>query len=302
MAIDATKFQLTHLLQDAWYRMGQMKRWTATGGSATTVVNTTWAGVEEPIFEDDDPAVIYGTVVVLKSTDGLAPEGQAGMITDYDSSTNTITMETLTAVVGAGDKIGIAAPLFPYEDMIELANVALQKLGDIDIVDTSIVVVAGQTEYNLPAAINERPIRVRRQGVQVSNNNQWENVIGWDVIPQTTGAQWKLVVPDTIAPNYSLEVVYRDSHPTLTAFDSIILDTIHPELAVCAVIAEAYQWYNNQLGGANQYFLQRENKAIQDLEQALVKNPIRHIVEQVSGMVHWGESSEYVPGTGDLRA
>lgn len=304
MAYDANSFQLTKLLQDAWYKLGQLRRWKVTGGSQTTVINTSWAGVEEPVFEDDDPALIYGTVIVLKDTAGAAPEGEFGMITDYDSSSQTITMDSLTTGVAANDRVGIATPFFPLEDMIELATIALQRLGDLEIPDTSLLGVAGQTEYTLPAAVNRRPIQVNRQTVQASGNNQWTPVSGWDVIPPATiGGQWTLVLPaNSIPASYTLQVIYSGVHPKLTAYDSPILETIHPELATAALVAEAYQWYNNQVGGSNEYYLQRENKAIQDLESALVRYPIQHIQQQVKGFPHWGKLGQYVPGTSDLRA
>lgn len=299
MAIDATKFQLTHLLQDAWYRMGQMKRWKATGGSTTTVVNSTWAGVEEPVFEDDDPALIYGTVVVLKDTVGAAPEGEMGMITDYDSSTNTITMEALSSAVGANDRVGIVSPQFPLEDMIELANIALQKLGNLDIPEY-VTVTSGTIQYALPTAIQKTPTMVR----YVSNaaNIAPRILSGWRVMPDSAGVDLSITFQNPLDIGGQIEVFYRDAHPTLTAFDSQISEVIHPELAVCSLLAEAYQWYNNQLGGANQYFLQRENKAIQDLEQMLVKHPIQHLPEWLPGFPHWGKRGDYVPGTSDLRA
>lgn len=298
MTYSASKYQLTHLLQDAWMRMGQLRRWNVTGGSQTTVINTDWAGVEEQTYEDDDPALIYGTVVVIKSTDGLAPEGEMAMITDYDSSSQTITMDSLSAAVGVGDRVGTASPLLPLEDMIELANLALMRLGEIDLVDTSLSVVANQTEYSLPANINH-PVAVHVQGFDASGNNLWRPVQGWFILPATTDSQWTLIVPDHLSANMNLMIEYRAPHPTLTAYDSTILGTIKPELAVCALVAEAYQWYNNQVGGSSQYFLQRENKALQDLEAAKVLYPIRRRVEQVQGFVHWGRSGDYVPLTSD---
>src|SRR5690349_13681488 len=98
MSYDPKRYQLTNLLVDAWYRMGQFKRWKATGGSPTTMINTLWAGVEEPTYEDDDPALIYGTAVVLKDQAGsnAAPEGEYGMITDYDSASQTLTMDAVS--------------------------------------------------------------------------------------------------------------------------------------------------------------------------------------------------------------
>lgn len=300
MAYSSTKYQLTHLLQDAWHRMGQLRLWVVTGGSTTTVINTDWALPEEPIYEDDDPALILGTAVVTRDTGGLAPEGEFGMITDYDSGTSTLTIDALTTAVASGDRVGIASPLFPVEDMVALANIALRRLGDIEIPDTSLTVAAGQTEYTLPATIRTRPLRVRIQRQQASGDNEWELVQGWDVIPATAGSSWTLVVPQ-MTQGYSLEVLHRAPHPELTAYDSPIQETISPEVALAALVAEAYQWYNNQVGGSNQYFLQRENKAIQDLEAARVMHPITHFVEQVQGLPHWGRRSEFVPLTSDLR-
>ncbi|HEY6018600.1 MAG TPA: hypothetical protein VIY48_01515 [Candidatus Paceibacterota bacterium] len=302
MAYSQYRYQLTDLLQDAWYRMGQLKTWKITGGSTTTLINTLWAGIEDVIYEDDDPALIYGTAVVVGHAGSPynPPRGQFGMITDYDSASQTATIEALTVALAADDEIGIASPQFPYRDMMHLANIGLRKLGEIDVVDTSIAISANQTEYSLPTAIQKRPKRVRKQTLQTANDNEWKMVQGWDVIPATAGSPWILTIPQ-LTQGYSLEVLYEGFHPELTGFDSPIQDAIAPELAICALVSEAYQWYNNQIGGTNQYFLQRENKAIQDLEAAKVQYPIKRFVEQVQGMPHWGARADYVPLTSDLR-
>jgi hypothetical protein len=299
MAYDKDKYQLTHLLQDVWYRAGQMKRWTATGGSATTVINTAWAGVDEPIFEDDDPSLIYGTAIVIQDA-GLAgadPEGRFGMITDYDSSNYTITVDTLTGAISVGDRVGIVTPMFPLEDMIEAANLALGRIGNLDIPDISLTAVSGQYEYTLPSAIRSKPLSVSFRN---NSTEYWRKVSGWSVIPATAGSNWTLVLPASISSG-SLQVVYRAPHPKLTTYDSPILEGVHPELIISATLIEAFQWYNNQVGGSNEYFLQRENKALQDFESAKVLYPILRVPEQVTGFPHWGFDSRYVPGTSDLR-
>lgn len=301
MAYSRTSFQLTHLLQDAWYRLGHMKRWKLTGGSATTAINTAWAGIEDSIFEDDDPSLIDGTLVVLESTDGGAPEGLWGRITDYDSSSFTITMGTVGTALEANDRIGIASPAFPVEDMIELANIAIQRLGEVEVPDTSLSVISGQREYTLPSSIRMRPLDVRIPQNQVSGNYNWTSVQGWDIIPATAGSNWTLVIPSGLSAGYSLQIIYRAPHPRLTAYDSDILTAIHPELAVSALLVEALQWYNNQISGSDPYLNQRENKAIQDLESALVRYPIPQPVERLQGMPHWRMNERYVPGTSDLR-
>jgi len=294
-------YKLSNLLQDSWYRMGQVRRWKATGGSATSFINTLWAGVEEPFYEDDDPALIYGTAVVMKTDNELAPQGEWGMITDYDSSTQTLTIDSLTAAIQSGDLVGIVSPLFPVEDMIKLANIALQRLGEVEFPDLTLTTVAGKTEYSLPLSISKKPVRVRIQTNSLTGNFHYKIVPSVDTVPNTMDNTWTLVIPESVSANFKLEVIYRSPHPEASAFDSTILDVIHPELAICSLVAEAYQWYNNQTGGSNQYFLQRENKSLQDLEAAMVKHPIEHTIEQVNGFVHWRKDSRYVPLTSDLR-
>ena len=298
MAYNASKYQLTHLLQDVWYKLGQLKRWKITGGSNTTAINTTWAGVEEQIFEDDDPALIYGTMVVVKDTAGVAPEGEFGMITDYDSSASTLTFDQISASLAANDRIGIASPLFPLEDMISLANVALAKLGELDVPEY-VNVENGVTQYTLPSGVQNYPVLVRH--LSATPNVRPRIVPEYSVMPDTAGVQLTLIVPKLYDVGGQFEIFYRAPHPKLTTFDSQISDVISPEVASSALVAEAYQWYNNQLGGSNQYFLQRENKALQDLEAALVKHPIRKLPGQVQGFVHWGQEGRYIPLTSDLR-
>lgn len=303
MTYQPTKFQLTKLLQNAWQKMGQLRTWKVTGGSTTTFVNSAWAGVEDTIYEDDDAALIYGTAVVVRDAAGAnaAPEGEFGEITDYDSSTYTATIDAITSAIGSGDTIGIASPLFPLQDMIQLANNAIRGLGEIDLVDTSLSISSSVTEYTLPSTIRQMPVRVSIQDVLGSTgNNQWIP-INFRVIPATAGSNWTLVVPHQ-TQGATLQVVYRAPHPELTAFDSDIADVIHPKLATAALVAEAFQWYNNMLGGSNQYFLQRENKALQDLQEAKVEYPILRDPGTVRGMPHWNNMADYVSLTSDLRA
>lgn len=301
MAYSRTSFQLTHLLQDAWYRLGHMKRWKLTGGSATTAINTGWAGVEEQIFEDDDQSLIFGTLVVLEDAAGESPEGQWGQITNYDAASQTVTFDQIGAALAANDRVGLASPAFPVEDMIELANIAIQRLGEIEIPDTSLSIAGGQREYTLPSTIRQRPVAVNVQKNQDVGNYNWVPVQGWGVIPATAGSNWTLVVPSGMTQGFSLQVIYRALHPKLTAYDSDILPAIHPEVATAALLCEALQWYNSQVGGSDEYSMRRENKFVQDLEAALVRHPILNTPEQVQGFPHWLPDQRFVPGTSDLR-
>jgi hypothetical protein len=121
-------------------------------------------------------------------------------------------------------------------------------------------------------------------------------------MPDGPGSNLALVVPNGFDENGGqFEVFYRSRHAKVTGYADDISEFINPELILSALVAEAYQWYNNQLGGSNQYFLQRENKALQDLEASLVKFPIHRLTGQVSGMPHWNAGTKYIPLTNDAR-
>ncbi len=144
---------MTDVLQD----LGALNITTTTGASSTTAI------VDSKIideFEDDE--FNLGWMFVIRTSDGLAPQGEYQQITDYVGSTGTFTVNTFTANVDAGDTIGYCNTEYPLRLMFERLNTARrsEKIGDIVMVDTSITTVAGQTEYTLPVALKRKPFRV----------------------------------------------------------------------------------------------------------------------------------------------
>lgn len=284
--------------------MGLSQKWKATGGSATTAINTAWAGIEEALFEDNDDGLINGTICVATDAGGAgaSPEGKVSRISTYDAASSTITFsDTVTDAIATGDKILTVNPLIPLEDMIELANNAMMYLGDFDLIDTSLSFNDAQTEYTMPSVIRQKPLGVQVQTLQDANSNMWKNVNVFNVRPATAGQNWTLVLPQG-SSGYTIAIKYRILHPKLTAYDSDILEVIHPDLAKACLVAHAYQWVNNKLGGNNEYLVARENTAWQELEIAKARFPIEKEVGQVQGMPHWGVRARYIPLTSDLKA
>jgi hypothetical protein len=72
---------------------------TATGGSVTTFVDTTLADK----YGDDE--LMDGFVLVLRTTDMIAPLGEFARISAYVEATQTATIATLSAAIDSGDKI-----------------------------------------------------------------------------------------------------------------------------------------------------------------------------------------------------
>src|SRR5215210_2714393 len=102
MAYNPQALQLTHVLQQLLRRLGGVMT-LATDGSESIVVDTKL--VDQLGEGNVDDFLNGGTLIVVETSDHLAPEGQFARIDDYDSVSTTITLSpVLTAPVQAGDR------------------------------------------------------------------------------------------------------------------------------------------------------------------------------------------------------
>ena len=263
---------LWQLLRDAYQELGQLQVAQATGGTTTTLVDSQLSG-----GRDDDWN--GGTVIVLDDAGGAgdAPEGEFAVVTDYEDTSGTLMIDTLTAAVAAGDTYGLANALYPLRQMIELANLALKGLGDILQVDTvTLTTAAGQTEYSAAAAWQRRPpIRVDIQtNTNDADDNRWEIVRGWEFVPAAAGSAGLIGFRTQPTAGRKLRVWYLGAHPRLEAYDDPIHESIVETLAAAAVVEKALLWQVSRLDGQNDFLLQRLNDARSALEQARQQHPI----------------------------
>lgn len=293
MAYSATQFQLTHLLQRVYRKLGGTYITTATSGSTTTAADTKLVDVLGDGNTDD--AYNGGTVIVIKDADGAAaaPEGEFSRVSDYTASTFLFTLNsTLTAAVASGDTFLFTTQDYPLTSMIEIVNDALSYLGDIPILDTSITTASQQTEYTLPVAVKrENLLRVEIQGqTDDANDNQWVDIPNFRIAPAVAGSAGTLIIPQ-YASGYTVRLTYLGIHPRVSAYADPIAEIIHPDLAVACVVAHALEWINVQQG-ATEERIQRENKAWNDLDRALMRHPIYKEPRRIQGFPHWENSSD----------
>lgn len=261
-----------------WGDMGKidaLEEFAATGGSTTTVINGNIANRQD---RPDDNYSIDFTAIVVRDAGGAnaAPEGEMQRINAYNSATYTHTVDTaFTAAPASGDIVAIANADIPLREMYRAINNALVKIGEIPLVNSSLTSASNQTEYTLPVAMKrEDLVRVEYQGFTGdSDDNQWQPISNWDVIPAAPGSTGLLVIPQIISGR-TIRIVYMGVHPTITTFSSTISEYIHPSILIAAVTKEALRWYNASTGGKSNYWLQKENEAAQDMEIALRKHPI----------------------------
>lgn len=254
---------LSDLIAESMIKLGQAFERTATGGSTTTVVDSTLA------LQGGDDDWNGGTMIIRYTTDGNAPQGEFATITDYVNATGTFTVGTLTAAVGAGDAYMYTTARWPLKLIIELANMGLRSLGYIDLKDTTIT-TTDATEYEWS---NSRPIRVDVQTSKVTDNNRWMELRNWSFEKGEIGSSSVIVTP-SLSTGYTLRVWYRGLHPTLALYDDLIDDDIHPDVAVWATVVQALKWMDARTQSEEAGITQSLNDARQELDNVKALSPI----------------------------
>lgn len=282
-----------------WQDLGKIEafeEFVATGGSTTTVVNGKIADRQD---RPEDNYSIDFTAIVVRDAGGAsaAPEGEMQRISAYVSGTYTHTVDTaFTVAPASGDYIAIANADIPLREMYRAINNALVKIGEIPQVDTSLTSAAQQTEYALPVALKrENLLFVEFQGItNDANDNRYIPIYDYRIIPGAPGSTGLLVLPQLISGR-TIRLTYRAVHPVVSTFSSYISEYIHPAVLIPAVAKECLRWWNGVNGGGNQYWLQKENEAANELELMLRKYPIwKPETNPHYWTFDWGENSHRV--------
>ena len=262
-------YWLTHLLQDALIQLGQLNVSTVTTGSTVALADTKQTGQHS----DDDWK--NGSVFMVRTTDNEAPADQYSLCTGYTDSTGSFTT-TWTAAPGVGDTFGFASDYYPLYQMIQLANQGIAALGMISLVNDGIDTEANRTEYEVNVQCKPSgPMAVYIQGYTGdSNDNRYVPVYGWEYLPAIPGAAGTLVFSDQPIVDRKVKIVYEGYHDSLTAYSSIISETIAPELAMWSLVVHALRWQLARSGGEEGGLIQQLNDANAQLELAKVRWPI----------------------------
>jgi hypothetical protein len=141
-------YTLWNLIRDVYQHLGRSEVSAATGGTITTLADSTLAGKGR----DDD--YNDGAVLIL-SAGGVAPEGEIKRVSDYEGSTGMFTFESaVTAAPESGDLYLRVDPYFSYRNIVDQVNKGLASLGEIPLVDTaSLDTAEDQTEYTAAVAV-----------------------------------------------------------------------------------------------------------------------------------------------------
>ena len=273
---------LSDIMLGAFTDTGQISIVTATGGSATTIVDTATR------YTTDD-ALVGGTAFVIKTTDGLTPQGKFARISDFVASTKTFTIDTVTDAVGAGDIIGLARPTIPLLQMKKAVNDALKDhIGTISKVDISLTSSSGYSTYTLPAGVWIKrliDVQIEPGGLLdiitdpggLSSALQYPSIINRvEILPTATGAQ---MISTDLPAGQIIRIIYEGTHPDLDLYSDTVHVSVPEALLKAGTVDKALTWLVSKRGDSalGTFLLQKLNDARQTIANAKQEHPVNRI-------------------------
>lgn len=212
---------------------------TATGGSTTTLVDSSLAAV----YSDDHWN--QGTIWFLSG----ALAGKTAVITDYTGSTGTFTFATQTSAVANGISYAVISKFYPRYVLRQAINRVIQSVGMLPATDETLVSVADQEVYTLPAGVsNVKRVYVSYETEEPYN---WLRSLHWEEI------NGELIFDTYAQPNEDdlpIKLVYMVQQDTLDADTDTIDDQIHIDRLTWAAAVHALRWKLPKIDDEDQSF------------------------------------------------
>lgn len=211
-----TLFDLTLDLADI---TGEVHHGVATGGSTTTLVDSTL----------DDPDDYYnGGTIWFRSGNNIS---KTAIVTDFTNATGTITFATQTGACAAADIYAVTPKEFNRTMLRRAVNIALQDK-ELHYLkkDITLTGVADQLSYTMPSGVSD----IRRIEVEDLINYFWKEANGYIVFDKDQEPE----ASDDIV------VYYMGGHAEMTADSSALSVHVPPELvkwkAVIYILRQRY--------------------------------------------------------------
>jgi hypothetical protein len=224
---------------------GEVVDGQATGGSATTVVDT---GVVHP-----DDFWNGGTIWLLSGNNA----GKSAVITDYATATKTWTFGTLTLLCAAGDLYSVSGAAFPRANLMAAVNQALRDLGQVEMEDlTSLTGISEQLEYTLPAGVSHVTRVMTGASPSYYVNQHWNEVNG----------KLRFAQGFTPAAGDGMLLFYNGTHAALSTDVGAINGLLPLELVYWSAALYALRQRFTQVGPGDTRLAAKMNEAAQRVE------------------------------------
>jgi hypothetical protein len=239
----------------------------ATGGSASTFIDTNLLDK----YGDDE--LLDGSLIVLRTSSGLSPQGEFARIMGYLETGTIATFDAnLSFGISTGNTCMLISPEYPLRVLIEQANDALRDCGEVTSVDLSTVTVADVTEYALPAGFkNLLSVDFQTENTTTSING-WVPITDYYIVPSSANTNATLVFSAPFDAGYILRLTYNGFHPQLSVFNSPINEMIAPPLITLRLADKIMQWHGVTNENSNY-----ANKILSELMTAQQIYPVRKL-------------------------
>jgi len=253
-----------------------VKGLVATGGSTTSVIDTTISDE----YQDDDFKDYTAFVHRDYGGAGAAPQNEFQRVSAYTASSKTLTTGTFTAAIAAGDEILLAKPNpFPLADVKRLCNTAIRSLGRITQFNTSLTTAADTENYTLPDVIRIMPSRIWVQ----DGSGYYSELSNWRVEEGAEGADWTLVISESLTAGYTLKIEFNDIHSMMSLYNDPVSESIPHSLAVAVCAFYCAKWQAT----SDDKWMPRAADLRQLYEAERIRNPMAVKNSKVQGMPHW---------------
>lgn len=249
------------ILKDVAFELGELYSGIATGGSATTLVDSGLGGRDDD-WKDGTLFIDYDAGAA-----SAAPEGEFAEVTDYARTTGTITVaaSALTAAPASGDEYSVAGPRWSLDTLKLCVNRGLNFIGEIPAIDTSLTTAAGTLEYTIPAsARGQKKINDVYIGESTTSTDRgMKRRFGWFTLPDH-----KLIFTEQPTSGLPINILYTARHSRMRVYSDTLSPFVNPELAVMAGVYMCYRWAKRRIKGVATDWDQKVDDAYKDYLQA----------------------------------
>ena len=263
------------MVLDSCKKVGIVNISNSTAGTVTTVIDS---ALSQDTSDDDFNG---GTIFMIRSTGASTSiDGQFRKIADYEAGTGTFTLGS--SILSSGPNpttYGYTTPEFKHELLVQMANDALQAVGDLVFIDkNTLVSSAAVNEYQMEIAWKRaRPMRIDIQGdvSSTASRNSWRSVSDFEYEPASAGSTaGRIIFDDYLPTGRKIRIWYETPHAEVWVSSAAIDERVHPELAVALMVERMYEYRNSRNRGSVAFDLQRWNDAKIQAQTARVLYPV----------------------------
>lgn len=232
---------------------------TATGGSTTTLIDTTLLTTQPNDHFNN------GRIWILSGTHA----GKVFAITDFVQSTGTVTFAAVTGAIAAGVRYAIARNAYPWDQVVSAIQSALDTTY-ITALDSTLTGDGQTLEFTLPSGVFD-VLRIETEDTADAHSGKYP-AHHWREIHNG-----KIRFDFGYAPDddYTIHVYYKSYHPELTDYTTTINNEIDVEWLRYKAAQELLWWGVTMYGQQVEYRIEeRMNKVMLGLQRRTARRGI----------------------------